>query len=750
MSILLLRELDAKNPKDETLLHLFQRSREHVQQVSTYFHTPSHVAVTTQNGFVQLIDTSSGSFRLFLTHLQTLIPLDTSLRCFSLVPSLFAATQHHYLLYSLSYSNELLLANFETGHVEVLATFTTRPSTVSCDGDYLTCGEGCGQVSVWRASTATGQPRSLWRRAVLEDTVTQLLVQDAFVICCAADFTCSVVSVESGAAVARLVHEPDQVAAVLPLDAHALALCLPSRISVYAREKDSSGSGGGYTWAYTGGLPLDTLLACATCHGAYMAAGTVSGVVVLLECAAATGQVQELVRFDVGYAVVALQLYDDNTLLVVTSAGDLWKWPLEELLASSPAGGGEAAAGDEEEEEIGHAMGAPPQPTLPTQPNSYIDDSYQREEASYHSHGADEEGRDREEEYKEDEELQEQPETASTAYTTDEEDEIVGDSRAAALYDDNSAALTVPAMMDPHLPHERESDTQLEQKDDARERSSTSVAKDAADQQRGSGSRASSPPLSDTSSAPEDEAGQTDGSEEPDIVEVVESEVALPNPREAEALRTIEKELGPARPIAGLRRGPRMDPHKIIAVLSESAANDGQLALPAPVEPQSTQLLLEQRAALQGTAFDYDAYKAAHPLEVEALPYEHPVRMPVYSLQDRVYEAVPKVCDTEVKRITGGVVSQQLMEEVAAGVPPQKLDDLADVTYPKFVRQKDPALEEERQRGGPDIFQHACDDLIYMVPDPSATVLFNEYQLKPSSTHAVLLPMPLPPTPSVF
>ncbi|KPI86471.1 suppressive immunomodulating factor putative (TSIF) [Leptomonas seymouri] len=375
MSSLLLKEIGASNPDDQAVLELFASCREHVIHVSATCLLPDQIAVTTKNGFVELINTASGEFRLFLTYLDR-IPLDASLRCFSLVPSLYAAStkHHHHLLFSLSYSNELLLGNVETGAVRTLATCVSRPSVVECDGDYIACGEGNGQLSVWRGSAEerdrvrlrgagnVSLPPLLWQQKFFDDTVVCIGLHRDQLVCCSADYRCVVASVEDGAVRASLSSlDLDRGVAAFaltrpPLGAgqKVLAVCLASRISVFAMNSLDEGgarktaaaeplslpppsSGRSERWSYRGGCGISEgeEITCASCLGMYMAAGTRSGLVLLYACDAAAQQVKELVRFNVGYGVTGSQLFADDTLLVVTSAGDVWRWPLADLLSTA-------------------------------------------------------------------------------------------------------------------------------------------------------------------------------------------------------------------------------------------------------------------------------------------------------------------------------------------------------------------------------------------------------------------------------
>lgn len=816
-SSLVVKELDAKERCDEALLDLFQRSRERVVKVAATHLLPDCIAVTTANGFIELIETGSGEFRLFLTHLDH-IPLDTALRCFALVPSLFFARgRHPHLLYSLAYSNELLLGELDSGDVTVLGTFSTRPSCAFCDGDYIVCGEGAGQVSVWQASAEDdAAPTHLWRHPVLDDTVMCLCVHRNLLVCCSAAFECCVVGVDTGAVVAKLALEPEAAIAALPLVkplvGHAvLAICLPSHITVFAEAE----AGAANEWVCVGDTALRTEVQCVTCVGEFLGAGTASGIVLLYQCNAVTGEVSELVRFDVGYGVVGMQLHGSGgeaVLVVVTSTGDVWKWPVKELLQLTPpkaarskgdAGDGEAKSGDGATPAARSTRFAspPPLPQEITTPTEHSDTQMGDDDGEGgRTVLSDEEDEQREE----DEPRPSRPPapTASHDHSPPGDDtapsEVVVEMNVDSDHEDQDGANVShgpPAAPIGQSPSPGEASTS--------HGSSVAVALtgtephaephcdrwDSSAATDGSGERGAAPqkqttPISDPSPSHEgpdaraevsgaaiakqplfhaDEqrvvpASLPSGAERATLsqhstdvgaVAVVTTEppTQSPLPSQAGAVVAVERALGPAAVIQGLRHGRRMDPRKVADILvnandDKNEVKNGTGEEGRGVVAQSSALLEEQRTALQDATFDYDQYANAHRLEAEALRYRYPVKLPTFALSDHVFQSVtPQICDS-----TPGDTIR------SPGALPEgnTKDDLIDVTYGKFVRKKDPLLEEERRRGGPDINRHPCEDLIYLTPDPSATVLFKEYQMKPAAPQSLLLPMPLPPTPSVF
>ncbi|KAF8278463.1 hypothetical protein TcBrA4_0112890, partial [Trypanosoma cruzi] len=203
--------------------------------VSLQFHFTRLHRRDDKSGFVELIniDTALSSV---LSHLGD-TPLESLLRFFPLCHPSMRTRQHH-LLYSLAYSNELLLADMEQGTVEVLARFHSRPSVVFCDGDYMVCGEGCGQVTLWRAPCeASG--KTFLAPTGISDTVLCISVQRDYVFCSSADYHFYVLTLESGEVVAALPHEPSPAVAIQSAAnsqvSHTLTvLCLPGVLSVYS------------------------------------------------------------------------------------------------------------------------------------------------------------------------------------------------------------------------------------------------------------------------------------------------------------------------------------------------------------------------------------------------------------------------------------------------------------------------------------------------------------------------------------
>lgn len=962
MSSLVLKEIGASNPEDQSVLELFASFREHVVHVSATHLLPDQIAVTTKNGFVELIDTASGEFRLFLTYLER-IPLDASLRCFSLVPSLHAASAKHHLhlMYSLAYSNELLLANVETGTVQVLATCVSRPSVVQCDGDYIVCGEGNGRVSVWRGSAEARDrvhvrggvgggatlPPLLWQHGFFDDTVVCFGLHRSQLLCCTADYRCLVVGVEDGCIRASLSLPDFQrgVAAFalttpppsLLVGRHVMAVCLTSRIAIFtepplsgrgadaaaARPSTAVSSSATVTlrqWTYRGGCAIGEAeeITCASCLGAYLAAGTRAGLVLLFTCDAAAQQVKEMVRFNVGYGVKGAQLFTDDTLLVVTSAGDVWRWPLSDLLSTAreSAGAAERATQltdpEEEEEEPVPAADTPPRPAAapglrtaayPVQANatpcevSYTQEGEAEERnlsvhdastvapnspcketagaeadkppaaaasrsetatplvgrsndaeggtaTSVHRsslHGGDDadltvytDDEDRHSVPHEENSLgtdrqptepattlsfsgqalsESMPECRRAKITVEEVKSFAQDKPQATLYDpEYNATATDTASPEAHKQENDEvvadasafpgmQSEEASQSDSVTAVSPPSSAETTAHieasaegaSERSGSSRGLVSPVKRADERTDASCGQEITSSgdirHPPSVNVAGNDggnkaarksasahvAAPPKPntttKDAEEMAQLEAEfdqavtrmLGPKASIKGLQRGRRMDPRKVVGILQNLAnqrasTTDGTAGTssadtppPALAGLNSTKLLEEQRAAVGAAVFDFEAYRQAHRLEVDALQYQHPVKALTYALRDRVFggvEAVARIRDA------GGNTEEDSAQETRGVAAPlaSSQDELRDVTYGRVKRVVDPAIVEERRRGGPELRQHRCDDLLFPSPPVQSAVLFHEDAPLPSTVweEVLLLPMPLPPASSVF
>ncbi|KAH8607305.1 hypothetical protein ERJ75_001468300 [Trypanosoma vivax] len=227
----------------------------------------------------------------------------------------------------------------------------------------------------------------------------------------------------------------------------------------------------------------------------------------------------------------------------------------------------------------------------------------------------------------------------------------------------------------------------------------------------------------------------------------------LPASPSARAVRKVlrQADLGPLEAPGELPAGRRMDPRKARHIV-ERAHSSGPLPLP---EPQSSQVLNDYRQGLGEVEFSYAAYAREHPLAVEALKYQYPVKLPTYGLHTQVFADSgiglclkdkphdPVHAVESAGRIRGQTEPRHLGSHLIK-------DDLMNATASKFIRRKDPVFEEERRRGGPNIWQHSCNHLLCSPVDPNGTILFQELRIQPSVPGALLLPMPLPPTPSVF
>lgn len=796
--LLTLRELDTQETEDKPLLERFDLCRHDVLRVSSSPILHDCIAVTTKGGFVELINIGTGAFRLFLTHLgQT--PLDSPLRCFSLAPAFYAARGGHHLFYSLAYSNELLLADLEHGTVNVFATFHSRPSVVFCDGDHIVCGDGCGQMALWRARHDAEDSGPMWRRSVFGDTVVCIFVQRDYVFCSSADYYSYVLALTSGEIVAVLPQESTPAIALQPVIGSQLSrgltmLCLPSVLFVYAPLLCEASPDGAAVvdaeWSCTGLLRLDVQVSCASGCAGFAAFGTASGVVLLMSVDAASGAVVERVRFDVGFSVVGIQLFTNGMMVVVTSSGDVWKWALDDLLQQ------DGVEAEEEEEEAENTM--VPQPHMRS-PEAVLEttdkDGMVKSDgeeivveidgdasssaslvlpAACHSLGVEEEenmpvscgeGSD-----------------AGTATPTAE--------RADVLFskpDDSNnntphiPATTAPATGAAHvvtgvdanisdgdchdsLNGDEDSGCPSEHFFQASSISIVAGTVGAADTVRSAGFAPShrslnTEPLDSASHTVADPAvvcrdgiqAQRGGvlvAEAPAAKEAHVGPRSPIPPTSSSALQEVlqRTELGPPAVIGRLRKGTRMDPRKARHIIENSHPDPEELPLP---ESQCSKILADHRQALEGATFDYEEYISAHPLKVEALKYRYPVKLPVHGLHAQVFAvAEPRLQDCPDANIEDAKGTNTVKQQQQRQQP--MVDDLMNATFQNFTRRKDTALEAERRRGGPDIWRHLCDGLLFSPLDPSATVLFQETRAQPGAPNAVLLPVPLPPTPSVF
>ncbi|RNF04343.1 putative suppressive immunomodulating factor [Trypanosoma rangeli] len=818
-SVVTLRELDTLEKEDQPLLERFERCRHDVVRVSASSILHDCIAVTTKGGFVELINIDTGAFRLFLSHLGD-TPLESLLRCFSLVPALYAACGRHHLLYSLAYSNELLLADMEQGTVEVLARFHSRPSVVFCDGDYMLCGEGCGQVALWRAPCDAAGAKLLWRQPVFADTVLCISVQRDYVFCASVDYHVYVLALESGEIVAALPHEPApavalQPAAVSQVSRTLTVLFLPEILSVYSppplvEDAPATAKIDNSAWSCTAVLRLDVQISCASCFAELMALGTASGVVLLLGIEATSGELVERVRFDVGFSVVGIQMFSNGKLAVVTSAGDVWKWAIHDLLPRE-------GDGAEEEEEEAENLSVPQPHTKPLDPTQTVPPA-----------SGDRVGVSDEEEI-----VVEMGDEASSSVSSSLSmscHSVRLESNTADVYSESSEVGIEGAAAWPWRPN-FDSDTTPSNPIDgmtetgvARGKTSaedTAAAGDAAGQ---SLSLAAAVVITNDEEDDGDGSGGNDdngyggkGSEhsfQPSSISIVAGTVGA-----ADTLRSVsfapphacldmdphstshvvdcptsfsadpsacrdgvqlQREGGVmvtapvsndaqypsafmssacSRALRSVLRGTDLGPPAVITGLRSGKRMDprkarhvvenshAEVVLPHP-ESQSSTVLVNHRQSLEEAKFDYAEYAKAHSFKAEALKYRYPVKLPVHGLHAQVFAAAePRLQDHS----NGNVENAESDDKRKKQRQQQAIiDDLMNVTFQNFTRRKDTALEEERRHGGPDIRQHLCDNLLFGPVDPSATVLFQETRVQLTVPKMLFLPMPLPPTPSVL
>ncbi|KAH9584165.1 hypothetical protein LSM04_001070 [Trypanosoma melophagium] len=868
-SLLTLRELDVDDKGDHELLERFEKCRHDVIRVSSCAILHDYIAVMTKGGFVELINTKTGSFRVFLTHLGS-TPLDALLRCFSLVPAFYAALGRHYLLYSIAYSNELLLADMEHGTVEILATFHSRPSVVFSDGDHIACGEGCGQVALWRVQKDATDTTLMWRQLVFSDTVVCITMQRDYVLCSSADYCCYVLSLTSGEVIAALPHEMAPAVALQPVlgssTGHGLmAVCLPSVMSIYSPpipslqltgkkeiSEDTTATCTSTTeWSSVGVLRLDVQISCVSCGGGFMACGTASGVVILMNIDTTSGKMVERVRFDVGFSVVGIQLFADGTMVVVTTAGDVWKWAIAELLPEED----EEICGDEASDEIPKPNIQTPSAVPKTFPHDgdnaaneaeivvLIDDDNDYGTSS-HSHSSSSSHHFI------------HPESGEAFFydQTKEATTEVRESESASSLDPYS--MTEKKLNDPTTmtrnngsDDHNDDDDDVDVDDNANAIAGVSLSAVFRDTADGGCSERSFPPssisvmgcttgaaetlrsvslpprrlpsdvipssprpplhptfspVSASTPAARAAAAGVAGTMGREVTEPMQGETVAMMTKKNNNKENREKhmnargmtssylspralqrvlrgaELGPPAVITGLRTGTRMEPRKARHIVenSHSMTTGSEIEdlqqIPLP-ESQSSKMLVDHRQALEEAKFDYAKYAEENSLKIEALKYRYPVRLPTYGLQARVFTSTEgriqdrphanmnKLESGEVLKIQEGKQQQQQRDQQTEKQQEKQqqrqqrrrsqspvIDDLMDVTFQNFARRKDAALEEERKRDAPDIRRHLCDSLLFSLLDPNDTVLFQEFRMQPGEPDTLLLPMPLPPTPSVF
>jgi hypothetical protein len=401
-SLMTLREIDKNAPANAHLMERFELGRTSVALVATSVAHPSTVVLATSNGFLQLIDTSTGVFRLFVVQLDAGVFVELPPHCLAVdpTPGLVAAAAQPFggssgslalglgpgsrfapppmevaLVFSPSYSPLVVHASTLTGVCHELVALRARPSALSIDGDFAVAGDSSGEACAWRS----GSYALLWRTALTAKrttaAVTTILQHRETSFFALSNKTVIVCAVRTGAVIAVLPEAPASIAAIVPTppfaDAVVVATTSGALVTWAPPLRAVAGHGGaagaalvatslaanpaaiaGEQWQTLSVVASDLKIKCAALQNGFLAVGSADGRVALFDATrigsgaspatAAAGRaalqrrqrttLPQLVCMDLDQAIVHCGVGNDNHFTVVTVIGDVWRWPLEQVL----------------------------------------------------------------------------------------------------------------------------------------------------------------------------------------------------------------------------------------------------------------------------------------------------------------------------------------------------------------------------------------------------------------------------------
>jgi hypothetical protein len=376
-SVLQFVELDHAEPSHGPLFDGWQAGKTKMERATLCPTFPSVLLLATSNGYLQMVDSSSGSFRLFAI-LVADIPCEVGPRCLTIDAAgstIGRGGQPIGLcaVFALAYSSTVCRVDLDTGRVTELVSFESRPSAVCAERDHVAAGDGRGDVCLWRSS----EPRvSLcWRRkniAARNNDISCIhIAHDAVFVGCG-DFTVKVLALRDGALTASLLSEGyapiAAIASFTPFTDDVAVASSKGLITVWRPDASRTPSNTNATEA-TRVVPSSALLsaewtvrnvlsafpvATLTYRNGYLVAGGVDGRLALFSTttspsadgnsSSTTGMQRSrggssapmpmLVCYDLEHTILCGHVTDDSSLVAVTKSGDVWRWPLSEVLAA--------------------------------------------------------------------------------------------------------------------------------------------------------------------------------------------------------------------------------------------------------------------------------------------------------------------------------------------------------------------------------------------------------------------------------
>jgi hypothetical protein len=756
---------------------------------------------TAKRGYLQVVQLSLQTFSVFLTHIDD-IPMEAAIRCLRFAPCLAAPNSTTTplatgsadtfpcpVVYSLAFSNQLLVGDLNNGNVTILDEYPCRPSTIFADGSVVVVGDGRGRVHAYRGGVAA---QSLWKRdhhtgggvvahgasqVILWSTAVSLhpvtlieSVRHAYFVAATANFNVLVLDASTGTLLSSLISESSALTFVMPsagpFSAAAptdVALCYDSGVVSTFRCHEPSG---GETWSLVSATRRTPTQRCggqvwSAKHGRMMdVIGTTCGQVILYEQGSPKDEPQS--RVDVNDAVLSVHVVPrpeapDAVTVVCTVNGSLWQWTLDELALTADDGDN-----------------TPPLPEPQAYKNVTASNDVTHEVPRHTVEGIDAASEDLDigglvNHVLEPHSADNQAPQVAAETRGDDRDVIIemdGDDVNACDEEGTPSIATTEQTLDSMVPssvaltaatHNTTHEDLLRQR--GRPNHNVRFA-----QTIGEGNTRA--PTADHETRGTNPAVHMENSPHvaPTATTAHEHFAAQDRANTAASLpqRNVSghhaSDVSTAVSIPGLKQGRRWDPRHITSVLQRSSLKeDGQRPPYSVPVDQSTAAVEAEDARLANQSFDFDAYAAAHPLEVQALRYMHPIRnvsfQPNESLFSPMQQHAPEDNEASSKMQTGH--NRELFPEGSGGgLKPTNAqaptgDDLIDATFHKLAPRRDRQRQQQQAsvQQGPSIRDHLCYDIL--VPPPPcapAAIFFSEYKVPLTDPPLLTMPMPMPPS----
>ena len=725
-------EID-QSPSFKPLLANYEANRDKIALTASCSSLPDVVATATTNGFVQVASLSGTSFRLFLVHLEE-TPLEAPLRLLHVARVGASASEVTHILFALAHDNGLCVGNVNSGEVQRLHSFVSRPSAIFCDGDHTLCGDASGELALWRHSFGFDEP--LWTRNVLTTGVSALNVCRDIILVGTADFVVNVLSMQ-GRLLTTLPCEASPIRNAFAFFSHASfrylgVVTAEGVLTVWQPAPNDSNS-----WTPASVLQLEfPSVSSVTISNNFIAIGSETGQVALYDATDAN-EIRPITCFPLKHAILGATVADDSHFVVVTSGGDVWRWPLKDVL---PNGEEETAIVNEQKVEDDHKSHAPqeydfssdapadaaPEPTpdevIPTptprggSPAAY---SQQRPEQStgsrgqsqtYHQPDAEVDSHDP---YHDDRSSDEEADLHDVAvggtpmdapFAFEPEDRPQGGPPRAA-------GGTLPPQHDVDEVIYLEDDFSVQTPHDTQ--TASSLPQPAGGQR--SGSTTTTRERREYDEDEEDEQGDSGSGD-------AKPRTSTPQPTPQRSKLPFQETSSPNVSVSGLKHGRRMRPEAVEEALKRRAPSPEDM----PSDQQTTSMLQHSMAELQRD-FDPKEYSETHRSAAQGFAFQHPVPGVKYGIRDQVFDLPKPSQDESVMSPTG--------------------DSLLNKTAASFSRKRDPVYEREKNAECPNIDDHLCDDLLMTTND---ILLPNQPMIDPPAPSLLLLPLSLAPTPATF